>query len=190
MSRLPLYSLCLLILVSCAPSGTSRPETPVVQTSVASSPAAISASPAPSSPVQIVQVQITATDAVLELTNTGGSNTAAPIDLDGWSIQVGSTRVVLPASTRLAPGRSLLLHAGPATGSAPSPLPVPSASASASPAPRPSASPSAVAGQAVADIFLGPTDGPVLRQALQPGVDVDLVDDKNTLRSRFTLPRS
>jgi hypothetical protein len=127
---------------------------------------------------------------VLELTNTGGSNTPAAIDLDGWAIQVGSTRVVLPTGTRLAPRESLLLHAGPTPGSAPSPLPVPSASAAASPAPRPAASPSAIAGQTVNDVYLGPSDGPVLRQALQPGVDVDLVDDKNTLRSRFTLPRA
>jgi hypothetical protein len=130
-------------------------------------------------------VQVNPTDAILELQNTGGPNTRATLDLDGWAIQVGSTRVILPTGTRVAPGQDVLIHSGPAT--AASPEASPSASVQASPA----ASPSAAAGAtAPLNIYLSQADGSTLRQALQPGADVDLVDPQNTLRSRYTLPRS
>jgi hypothetical protein len=36
---------------------------------------------------------------------------------------------------------------------------------------------------------LGP-NGATLRQALQPGAELDLVDTKNVLQAQYTLPRS
>jgi len=179
--------LGLPVVVACSPPNTATPgtvPTPVVQTNVAASPAAIGASPAPSSPIQFVQVQVTATDALLELQNTGGPNTRDTLDLDGWAIQVGSTRVILPNGTRVAPGQSVLIHSGPALSA--SPLASPSAFSQASPV----ASPSAITSSVAANVTLSAADGATLRQALQPGVDVDLVDPQNTLRSRYTLPRT
>jgi len=186
--------VALLLLVACGPSGGTGSSTPVVQTNVTSSPAAIGASPSPSSAIQIVQVQINPTDAILELHNTGGPNAATTIDLNNWAVQVETTRVVLPTGSRIAPGQSLLVHTGPAPGSAPSPgasaVAGPSPSPASRPSPGPAASPSTASNQPPVEVYLGPTDGPILRQALQPGLNVDLVDGQNILRSRYTLQRS
>jgi hypothetical protein len=140
--------------------------------------------------MQFVQVQVTPADAVIELQNIAGPNQESTIDLSGWQLRVGSTRVVLPDGTRVAPRQSLLVHAGPPAGLSPSPLPVPSGSAVPAPAASPAASPSAASGgQAPVELFLGP-NGATLRQALQPGAELDLVDTKNVLQAQYTLPRS
>jgi hypothetical protein len=180
--------LCFLVLtvllVACS-QPSSAPLTPVVQTGATASPRAISASPVPSSPIQFTQVQVTPADAVIELQNTGGPSQASTVDVSGWALQVGSTRVELPAGTRVQPGQTLRVHAGPPPGLSPSPLPVPSGAASPVAAASPLASPSAVA---AVEVFLGPS-GAALRDALQPGAQIDLVDTKNVLQSQYTLPR-
>lgn len=189
MIRSLLCTLVLAAFLAACSQSSSAPSTPVVQTNVTASPASISASPVASSPVQFVQVQVTPTDAVIELQNTGGPNTTSALDLSNWMLQVGSTRVTLPEGTRLAPRQSLLVHAGPPAGMSPSPLPVPSGSVvPAAPAASPALSPSAVSSTAPAEIYLGP-NGAVLRQALQPGAEIDLVDSKNTLQSQYVMPR-
>jgi hypothetical protein len=172
-----------LLIAGCGQGATA---TPVVQTNVVASPAAIGASPAPSGPIQFARVQITDQDATVELQNTGGSNAPTTVDLGGWAIQVGTTRVTLPADARIAPSQSLLLHTGPAVGGTPSGSP--SAFASPSASVIPVASP--VGNAAPVNVYLDPQQGQTLRAALRPGVDVDLVDAQNTLRSRYAMPRS
>jgi len=178
------------LLIACTSQSSSAPATPaVIQNAATASPRAITASPSPSSPMQFVQVQVTPADAVIELQNVAGPNQESTIDLSGWALQVGSTRVVLPDGTRVAPRQSLLVHAGPPAGLSPSPLPVPSGSAVPAPAASPALAPSAVSGgQPPVEVFLGP-NGATLRQALQPGAQLELVDAKNVLQAQYTLPR-
>jgi hypothetical protein len=177
-----------VLLAGCANPSTNT--TPVVQTNSSASPAAAGLASGTSGPVQFLQVRIDPTDAFVEILNTGGSNDPTTLDLGQWAIMAGAVRVTIPTNTRVAPGQSLRIHTGPAAGFAPSPLPVPSASAvpSRSPAASPQASPGP-AGSPPVDLYLQPDEGQTFRQALTPGAELVLVDEKNTQRSQYTITR-
>ncbi len=178
---LTLAAVGLLLVAGCTSTtnSSSAPSAPTVQAgaSPAASPAVPGVSPSAASPVQVSQVQVTPSDATITLQAAAGTSSATSIDLGGWKLQAGNASVTLPADARIAPGQSVVVHAGPAPGVSPSPFAgTPSLPAAVSPVPI------------VRDIYLGP-QADVLRQALQPGAHVVLVDPRGVNVSQFDIPR-
>ena len=164
----------LFVLTACGQSSgqsASVGTTPVVQISATASPKPAASSASAAGPVQIALVTTGPDEAVIQLQNTGGPNAAATIELDGWSLVVGSTATLLPSTARIAAGGSLFVH----TGSPPGTTPTPSA------ATPPNSS------RADQDLYLGPT-GATFRQVLQPAAQVQLVDAKGVIVSLYVMP--
>ena len=128
-------------------------------------------SPSAAGPVQIALVQIEAQDAVVTLQNTGGPNTPSTIDLHDWKLQVGTVSVTLPEGATVAPRQNLSIHTGPQAGVTPSP----SAVASVVPSGAPNT-----------NLYLT-QNGSVLRDALKPGAQVELIDSKGVIVSQYTV---
>ncbi len=164
----------LIPLAGCGQGQSTTAAT--VQTGVTqvAPPASLSGSPTLAGPVQISQVAVSGADAVIFLQNVGagGSGSMAAVDISNWKIEVGSTVVTLPEGTKLTPGTTLGVHAGPAAGVA-----------------SPGASPSAgVAGPSTQqNVFLG-GQGAGLRQALQSGAQVRLVNGRGEAVSQGVVP--
>jgi len=117
-----------------------------------------------------VGIAVDPADSTVRIQNTGGSNAPATIDMGKWVVLVGTTSVVLPSQTRLAPLETLVIHTGADTS--------PTATAS-------------VAGERPAlddgtPIYLG-SSGSALGAALQPGAEVSLLDDRGAVVSVFVV---
>jgi hypothetical protein len=167
----------LVLVVGCGQEQSQNARAPTVQTGVTqvATPAVAGGSPTAAGSIQIAQVTVNNTDAVIFLQNVGagGSGSTASVDISGWKLEVGTTTVTLPAATRIAPGTTLGVHAGPPTPASPSASP--SAVAVASPGSQQS-------------VELG-ADGAALRAALQPGVQVLLVNSRGEVVSQGAVPR-
>jgi hypothetical protein len=134
-------------------------------------------SPSAASPIQIADIQLLPNEAVIRLQHTGAGAASAPISLNGWKLQVGSASVDLPSDLTLAPRQTVAIH----TGSRPTGSPA----AAASPAPSASSTPGSVGG---VDVYLG-TPGESVRAAMQPGAQVQLIDNRNVVVSPATVPQ-
>ena len=181
-----LAAAALLLVAGCtsvstnSPPGTRAPSAPTIQAaaSPAASPAVPGVSPSAASPIQISNVRVTPSDAAISLQNVSGATIGTPpINLGGWKLQVGSVSVTLQAGVQIGPGQEVIVHTGPAPGASPSPFvgtQVPAAGQNPA---------------VVRDVYLGP-QADQLRQALQPGAQVVLIDPRSTSVSQFTVPRS
>jgi hypothetical protein len=187
-------SLVLLAsVVACNNQGTTAP--PVLAPTVQAAPSSTAlslvpaASPSLSSPIQIADVSVTPSDAIIQIQHVSGGPSDAPVDLSNWNIRVGNVSVTLPVGdTHLQPGDTLLVHAGPAgqTNLSASPGAGPTATL----APTLTGSPSPVlvpVGSTRHDIYLG-QQGEPLRAAMQPGTQVQLIDTRNTVVSQSVVP--
>ena len=169
----------LVLLAACSGNqGSVQAPTVAVGATPSGSPQVPGGSPSLASPVQIADVEVGPNDAFILLQNVGagGSSRTASVSLAGWKLEVGSTTVTLPTSLSIAPGSSLAIHTGPAASSA-SPAPSPAASPVSVPSPGPRQ-----------DLEL--EQGQALRDALQPGARVFLVDDRNTIVSQGVVPQN
>jgi hypothetical protein len=160
----------LFVAAACSQPNDQPVGTPVIVPNPRATPRPAATS---AGPVQIAQVVIQPQDAIIVLNNTGGPNQAATIDLQDWKLQVQTVSVILPAGVRIAPRQNLLIHTGPEPGLTPTP------GTAVSPVP---------AGAPNADLYLGPS-GAALREALQPGVELELLDPKEVIVSLYVLPQ-
>ena len=155
-----------LVLGGTACAGGTQAARPTVQpnaTAVATTAAASTAQTA--RPVQIIGVQVTGGDAAVLLRNVGGSS-SAPVEITGWTLQAGTTSVTLPERT-IGQQETIAIHTSSAT------------------------PPDAPPGPTVEPrnrLFLGP-QGQALRDALQPGTVVRLLDHQQRVEAQFTLPQ-
>jgi hypothetical protein len=166
----------LALVVGCGQQASQTARAPTVQTGVTqvATPAVPGGSPTLAGPIQIAQVTVNSTDAVVFLQNVGagGSGSTASVDISGWKLEVGTTTVTIPAGTRVAPGTTLGVHAGPPVQTNPS-----TAGSAAAVATPPSEQ----------SVDLGP-DGASLRSALRPGAQVLLVNARGEIMSLGTAP--
>jgi hypothetical protein len=161
----------LVVAVACNQRNDQPVGTPVIVPNPLATPRPAATA---SGPVQIAEVVIQPQDSIVVLQNTGGPNQAATIDLQDWKLQVQTVSVVLPSGVRIAPRQNLLIHTGPEPGLTPTPGTV-----VVSPVP---------AGAPNADLYVGP-GGAALRQALQPGALIELLDPKDVIISLYVLPQ-
>lgn len=175
----------LAVVTACASptnsgaGGSSQPRVtgPVVSqgSPVAGSASSPQLTPSAASPVQIIQVDVSQADAQVRLQNLNSSQSGT-VNLAGWTLQVGSTQLAFPSDARIGAGESLVVHAGAQPG-----------------APGNSATPTAVPSPGAAqvrEIFLGGEQGQgrTFREALQPGVQIQLFDERSRSVSQFLVP--
>jgi len=104
---------CLGLLSACsssAPSPSSVANTPTQQ-AVATSAAPSVSTAAAAAPVQLTNARVTSSDAMVTVENTS----AQPVDLSGWSLQVGSAKAQLPQGVNVQPDQSVTLHTAAGT---------------------------------------------------------------------------
>lgn len=107
-----------LSLISACTSSASPPSTVVntpTQQAVATSVAPIVSTATAAAPVQVTNARVTSSDAMVTVENTS----AQPVNLSGWTLQVGTARAQLPQGVNVQPDQSVTLHtaAGTSTGS-------------------------------------------------------------------------
>src|SRR3569833_2043664 len=96
-----LVVLAPMVLAACSgarPSNAPAVEAPTVLVSSSPSPVgpAASASPSLSGPVQIAQVEVTGSDAVILLQLLSGGAASSAVDMNGWTLTAGNTALPLP----------------------------------------------------------------------------------------------
>jgi len=104
--------LPLVLLAACSSAPTPASVAPTVQAAATAAPAVASTAVA-AAPFRITDASITANDPRITIQNTS----TQAVDLTGWTLQVGSAAMRLPANTQAPAGQALVLHGSAGTSS-------------------------------------------------------------------------
>jgi hypothetical protein len=105
--------LSLAALVACSTAPTPASVAPTAQ-SVAPTAQSVASTAVAAAPFRITDASISANDPRITIQNTS----TQAVDLTGWTLQIGTAAVRLPANTQAPAGQALVLHgsAGTSTG--------------------------------------------------------------------------